>query len=562
MSGATVPSVPALLARGAAAPAHVDPLDAVMGEDWARLRLGRGGAAREPQGVGAHGAKRRRAALAGALAPNPQALVKLIGAGGAKNARGLRAQMTYLGRAGDVPLRSSESTFGVEIGPDDVGALAAAWGLPETDRGGSDRTSHFVVSFPRDSDPGAAERAGRAWAAALFESGAHGDRWDYYTAFHTDTAYPHIHVVVSRRGLDEGLWLKISARSEISFDRLREVQVEVAGREGIALTGTSRLSRGVHARPVPDAEYRRARREGRAAVPPAHSEASAVHAAVSILQHARGYDGAGEALRAEAPDLAARFERAAATLMAGRALVPDPAERILTASETERMVEKVAEVRAEVGRTFAEIEAEIAGVGDAARRAAYLRELGELRAEGAPFPREDTRLQTYRAEAEHPGYRGLAVAADDPRQLEVKAEAERAVRALAERYGLDPEATLERHARPSVSLGLGADFAREEGRERRASRPDETPARAEAALAEFRSEVESVYRAASRALRAPEREADPARSVDPGRSEPAARTPGANARGVDPVEPEHGARKRIEARPAPARDRDDDERSR
>ena len=39
------------------------------------------------------------------------------------------------------------------------------------------------------TDPAAAERAGRAWAAALFDSGAYGDRWDYCTAFHSDTAW-------------------------------------------------------------------------------------------------------------------------------------------------------------------------------------------------------------------------------------------------------------------------------------------------------------------------------------------------------------------------------------
>ena len=128
-----------------------------------------------------------------------------------------------------------------ELGVGDAAAIAAAWGLPETDRGGADRTSHFVVSFPQGTDPDAAERAGRAWAVALFDSGAYGDRWDYYTAFHKDTAYPHIHVVVGRRGLDEGQWLRVSSRGELTFDRLREVQVDVAAREGIALTGTTPL---------------------------------------------------------------------------------------------------------------------------------------------------------------------------------------------------------------------------------------------------------------------------------------------------------------------------------
>ena len=38
----TVASVPELLRRGALAPAYVAAVDAVMGEDWAHLELGRG----------------------------------------------------------------------------------------------------------------------------------------------------------------------------------------------------------------------------------------------------------------------------------------------------------------------------------------------------------------------------------------------------------------------------------------------------------------------------------------------------------------------------------------
>jgi hypothetical protein len=278
--------------------------------------------------------------------------------------------MSYLSRQRDVPLVSSESTFGTELGPLDAAQLAAAWGLPEADRGGADRTSHFVVSFPQGTDPEAAERAGRAWAAALFDSGAYGDRWDYYTAFHSDTAYPHIHVVVGRRGLDEGQWLRVSSRSAITFDRLREVQVEVAAREGIALTGTTRLARGVHDRPVPDAEYRRARAEGRAAVPPEHTEATAIATAAGILEYARDYQGASAAIAGEMPELAGRLETAAETILAGRALaVEREAAPGLTPQEAMRMAEDIETVQAEVRANFVALEADIRGVEDPAKRA-------------------------------------------------------------------------------------------------------------------------------------------------------------------------------------------------
>ena len=505
-----IPSVPELIRRGASAPPRVDPVDAVMGEDWAHLDLGRGGAERRLTYGEARrlGARRRRAAIGGVLAPNPQALVKLIGSGGASDARGLRAQMAYLGREGDVALRASESSLGVEIGLDDAGLLAAAWGVPGQGRGGADRTSHFVVSFPNGTDPGAAERAGRAWAAELFDSGAHGDRWEYYTAFHSDTAYPHIHVVVGRRGAERGEWLKVSARSPITFERLREVQVAVAAREGIALADTSRLARGVHDRPVPDREIRRARAEGRAPVAPAHTPGTARDAAAGVIAHARLYEGAAETIRATHPDLAGRLEDAGHRILAGRALVAETGARAgLTTMEARTMAETIEQIQGEARRNFVEIAAEIDQVRDPAQRARFLRDLAELKAEGAGMLREDTDLQVYRTEAPHHGYRGLPRAGeDDPRGHAIKERAEAEIRRLAKVHGLDPEASVARFAAPVVSMGLGADYAREERRERAARHPDEAPERGRSALAEFHARAQGVYRDAAEALRALGRE--------------------------------------------------------
>ena len=371
--------------------------------------------------------------------------------------------MTYLSRQGDVPLLSSESTFGVELGADDAAELAAAWGLPEADRGGADRTSHFVVSFPHGTDPGAAERAGRAWAAALFDSGAYGDRWDYYTAFHTDTAYPHIHVVVggaaSTRGSGCG-----SRRGELTFDRLREVQVEVAAREGIALTGTSRLSRGVHERPVPDAEYRRARAEGRAAVPPEHTPTSAV--ATEILDYARDYQGAAAAIRDEEPDCRAA-RGGGRTILAGRALaVEREAASRLTTKEAMRMAETISQIQAEVRPNFVELEAEIRSVDDPAKRVPAR----PRRAEGgggADHPRR-SQLAGLPPRRAARGLSRRAGAAGDARAAAIKAEADREVARLAERFGLQPEATLARFGRD----GIGRARARLPRRGARRARGD------------------------------------------------------------------------------------------
>lgn len=71
----SVVSIPELLRRGAQAPTSVSAVDAVMGEDWAHLDLGRGSAMRFPVDEGRRTGARRRAAIGGVLAPNPQALV-------------------------------------------------------------------------------------------------------------------------------------------------------------------------------------------------------------------------------------------------------------------------------------------------------------------------------------------------------------------------------------------------------------------------------------------------------------------------------------------------------
>lgn len=113
--------------------------------------------------------------------------------------------MAYLSRDGAEPLQRSERYMGVVVDAEGAAALERAWAMPPEGSSGADRTSHFIVSFPETTPHGAVERAGRAWAEALFGSGDYGgDAYDYYTAFHTDRAHPHMHVVVHRRGLDNG----------------------------------------------------------------------------------------------------------------------------------------------------------------------------------------------------------------------------------------------------------------------------------------------------------------------------------------------------------------------
>src|SRR5690606_20302993 len=146
-----------------------------------------------------------------------------------------------------------------------------------------------------------------------------------------------------------------------------------------------------------------------------------------------------------------------------------------------------------------------------AKRAEFLRELASLKAEAAPFIRDDMGLQGYRAEALHADYRGLAMPAGDARAVAIKAEADRDVARLAERFGLQPEATVARFAAETVSMGLGRDFRAEELAERAADRaargqPAERVDEATAQLADFHSRAGTIYREAAERVRGIERD--------------------------------------------------------
>lgn len=194
----------------------------------------------------------------------PQALVRLVPQGGARNARQIAAQWKYLSRSGEVDVCRSERHLGIPLHPDDFKTAAQRWAA---ETGSLDRekirhddqtlTTHIVVSFPAGTERRRAFGASRAWAEEMFGSGLNGGTFDYVTACHSDRPHPHMHLVVNRRAL-EGHWLKISRRHPgLNYERLRLVLVEIAERYGIALEATSRSARGLIEKPTTYAEYRR-----------------------------------------------------------------------------------------------------------------------------------------------------------------------------------------------------------------------------------------------------------------------------------------------------------------
>lgn len=240
------------------------------------------------------------------------------------------------------------------------------------------------------------------------------------------------------------------------------------------------------------------------------------------------------------------------------------------------MAETIETVQAEVRQNFVELEADIHGVADPAKRAEFLRDLAGLKAEAAPLIRDDMGLQGYRWDVPHVDYRGVVVPAGDARTVAIKAEADREVARLAVRFGLQPEATLARFSAESVSVGLGRDYRAEELAERAADRvargqPAERVDEAAAQLADFHRRAGAVYREAVERLREMEREgsrgvADAERIPDAPRRRGEVRQEG--DRSGRATEPRGGATperddasdpQKRPSRPAGRRGRDDDD---
>ena len=496
--------VATFLKRGRAAKSGVSALDAVMGEDWAIIEPGRARRARETrfglQMAHLANVERMRSGGGGSFFPGrkPQAVIKMIRNGGASDLRGLRAQMTYLSRDGSQPLQRSETMMGIAVDAEQMAAIEKDWRMPPEGTGRADRTSHFIASFPENTDPQAAERAGRAWAEEMFGSGQYGgDSYDYYTAFHTDRAHPHMHVVVYRRGLENGEWLKVSQRGDMNYDRMREVLVNVAGREGIELEATPRLARGLHDRPVPDAEYRRAGEEGRAPVPPSHTRTTAILAAAALLHQSRRFATEAQLVEGKSPETARILYAASAAASEGKALA-DITATISNRQEAD-MSERVNAVKTEIRDSIDKMDRGVERVGDNATRMRLAREIADLKAETAPLLANPRDLAPFTQPSDSTRYRGLDP--NNPSELAAKSVVEERVKAVATKYGVDPVATVERYSGPAPSKGLDRQFQNAEVEERGRTRvargegPEDVQAR-DVALSRMHQEIGSIYDAA------------------------------------------------------------------
>lgn len=512
--------VPQTLIKEAAKRERVSPVDIVMGDHWAEIDLGNSmrlsllkAALKQQQGSsskdGGGGARTRLRLPLSVFQGGNSAMVKVIKKGGTTNARGMRDQMSYLSKDGDAKLERSERYAGIELDEESRERVIRSWGLSGETRTQSDKTTHIVVSFPADTDHGAAYRAGRAWAEEMFASGKYGDVYDYYTAFHTDRAHPHIHVVINRRGMENGDWLKISRVSQFNYDEFRAVQVEVAAREGIHLDASPRYARGLSDRPIPDAEIRRAEREGRKPEAPSHTRVTAMRAAASIALYAGQYSSDAKFLRQAYPELSKALREMAATLLSGRELKPGQQTQNPTSlEEAKHASEIIMSRRSEILADINEIDAQIATIPLGKDRSLLERDASRIKAEAAQHLPDVADLIIHSRENPDGLYKG--VEAQDGIEKSIKEKADRDVAALAKSAGVDPDRLVSRYDRATpASIGLADSWRRDELEDIQKNltyQPDTSKSKVEeltqAAYEELHRNALQTYRKAERDLEA------------------------------------------------------------
>jgi len=267
--------------------------------------------------------------------------------------------------------------------------------------------------------------------------------YDYYTAFHTDRAHPHMHVVVNRRGLENGDWLKVSKRSLYNYDEFRAVQVEVSAREGIVLEATPRLARGVSDRSIPDAEIRRAEREGRAARPPAHTLLTAVRSAAFITLFARHMETDAGLIAEDYPELAEAIRETAQAIMDGSEITAQMKNPIIDLNEANQIGEVIMSRRTEILEKLEHIEEDVSAIPTGNERSKLDRQLGEWKSDIASVLPDVENLRGYTTNNYEGFYKG--VLADDAVSQEIKDTADNQVHQFAKSNGFDADQILGRY---------------------------------------------------------------------------------------------------------------------
>lgn len=184
------------------------------------------------------------------------AFFKLIRTGGCASRGQLGAQFSYL-FSKSVDVHDSRGLLDGEkrLTPEQIDRAVARWADDWRGQMNAARTTHMVMSFPRETKPRHVSLiAGEICREKL------GGRFDYMIAVHTDSPNknPHAHIIVNRRG-EGGDYFTLRKGTEFTYQAFKEAMVDHAARYGIQLEATTRLQRGHVNYPPTDGEWRRAK---------------------------------------------------------------------------------------------------------------------------------------------------------------------------------------------------------------------------------------------------------------------------------------------------------------
>ena len=257
------------------------------------------------------------------LSSTGSAFVKRIPGAGAQHPKQLAGQVAYVnGKAqGIFGTAVTYSMNDDAFNHADLEDMIDRWSHGWNGRPRNGHTSHMVLSFPDDVSQDAAFAISELWCQEMFESETHiADSWEYIAALHTDTATPHVHIILNNKGR-EGSWFSISSEGIFNPQMMRDRMTDLAEDYGVRLESLTRADRGLYKEPITsDAVF--AAREGRTlSTPEVEENLSADWRKEDMRRTAELYTTLGDfAETIGAPMIAKRAYISAAALFAGDAV--------------------------------------------------------------------------------------------------------------------------------------------------------------------------------------------------------------------------------------------------
>lgn len=220
-------------------------------------------------------------------------------------------------------------------------------------------TSHMLLSFPKDVTADQVRDIAMDWCEHFFESGHYGDEWDYVLAVHTDREHPHAHILLNNRGNDHGQWFACWAEGVMSPQLMREKQAEIAETYGVALDATTRLERGIFAKPAGLEEIYAAKAEGRIASEVALTAQEKAMARAAMVEFAKDYRDVADILdRGDKAHLSKTVREMAKALDAGKEWITEKGDIDMAEIKTVGEAIEFAETRIDA------IQERAAGLGE------------------------------------------------------------------------------------------------------------------------------------------------------------------------------------------------------